>query len=228
MIKFPAQRLPDYFTLLLRGDVPTINNGWERLDSLAYNTNSAFYAIVSKFFCQIDPQVRVKEIVKILGWHRFRNQLATLFIHYQQYGSYPDQLEMDLSSDLTIFEEKIRDYTLPDNSRAFLLAFYLSMSSLSLQDGNEGNTHLIIPERTLALLSHFNRRIERVDWVIILLIHFNEFLGEENILRLLQDGASYQEIYQMLANREKRILLGNLLSYGFSINESDVFINDVI
>jgi hypothetical protein len=228
MIKFPAMRLPDHFTSLLRGNVPSISDGWEALDRFAYDTDSALYALVARFFHDVDPQVRVKEIVKILGWHRFRNQLATIFIYYQQYGSYPDRLEMDLTASLTLFEDKIKDYTLPDSSRAFLLALYLNMSSLSINDGNEEHVHLIIPERTIALLSHFNRRIDRIDWVLLLLIHFNEFMGEENLMKLLQDGSSYQELYKILAHREKKILMGNMLSYGFSINESDIFINDVI
>ena len=78
------------------------------------------------------------------------------------------------------------------------------------------------------VLSLSTSRTIKIDWVVILIQHLILFLGKDEVVELVKAGGKYQDIYDLLTEDQKKIYMNNLLAYGASINEKDIFISDHI
>jgi hypothetical protein len=59
------------------------------------------------------------------------------------------------------------------------------------------------------------------------LIQYDHFLGTDRMNTLLQNGSRYDSLFSLLSATEQRTAIENYLTYGASINDTEIFLTDV-
>ena len=114
-------------------------------------------------------------------------------------------------------------------SRVFLLGFYLRLANLQIQRReNNKFIEIKIPEEIGAFLKLSQGRSEKIDWLILITMHLLNGLGDKLLMNALMQGKKFEELYELMSSENKKIMLENLLAYGASIQEQDVFLYDKI
>jgi len=228
MINLPFISLPEHFTKLLVSNIVNSTQNNTNLE-LYINSNHELNALVRKIFRDIDPDGFLGKILSISGWHGIRNRLAAVYIEYSMTNRFPETANLSLVNDLITIENKLRHFTPQGYSRAFLLAFYAKMTLIQAKKNgkNSGMTPLIIKDEHIELMKYSKAKSIRIDWLILELILFDKLLGTERLENLLKCSSRYETIYTLLEEREQRLMVGNLMTYGSSINDSDIFLTDL-
>jgi hypothetical protein len=218
--QFPIISLPDYYTLMLRSNMQVSGQHFGDIQSFI-QSKPPLLAIVKKVFHDLGPNVQIENIIKSLGWIGFRNRIANAFLDYELNGHFPDTLDSSLIVDLINIEEDVKSFEVSGFSRGFLLGFYLKMIELNgiKLKLNRFNFNL----NNIPFLEFSNSRFPKVDWSYLMIIHFIEFLGEAELKNHLVKKTGFDFIYSKLKKDQKIIFAENMLSYGCSIGESDIF-----
>lgn len=87
---------------------------------------------------------------------------------------------------------------------------------------------MIINKDLIDLLKFSKARSQYPDWMLLLLYHFDNFFGREKLTEFLKTSTPYEKIYEQLTHDQKASLCLNLLAYGYSINEPDIFHESVV
>jgi len=224
MICYPSVNLPDSFTRLLRTNLqkPDVIAAYIKHEM---EEDQGLRSLVYRFFKDIDPKVRIEFIIKSVGWHGFRDRLASLYLYYKTHRDWPNETDQTMVSDLVEIEQKLKRATVDGFSRGFMLAFYFKMAGLSLSgDNNEGAlNYLTIEDEIIDLLKSVKSRTVKIDWLVILMNHFDYFLGREKLKDSIKNGLGYEEIYKSLDPDFHSILMENNLTYGYSVNDPEFF-----
>jgi hypothetical protein len=225
----PAIKMPDYFTLLLRVNMQSSGQYFTGLQQYILN-NSSFLGLAEIGLKDIDKDLHIEKIIKVLGWHGLRDRIATMIIYKKINGEFPDHIPHNNVYGLLDFEDKVKQNTVAGYSRAFLLGLYQKLMLHHIQevDPNLKVNNMLVDDSTIALLRFAKSRTIKVDWLLILLKHFSFYLGYEELEKLLKSNTSYEEIFSCLELEQQEILMGNLLSYGSSINDSEIFYSKTI
>lgn len=162
-------------------------------------------------YCFEDVGDRIESILSALGWTNFRDRLAGIFLHYAREREFPRRSDFQEARHLVEFEGRVTAYTTSGHSRAFLLALYLELAGLR------------VPEGALALLDKGRAKVVRIDWAILLFWHFLEYLGEEELGRLLDQRKGLGTLQDTLKEEQRDQLYGNLLLYSYGIDDQDFF-----
>lgn len=232
MINFPYISLPEYYTRLL---VSNIQN------STGTNTNLELYiaenpelnALIKKIFRDIDPDGFIGKILSISGWNGIRNRLASVYIEYAMTGRFPDTANLNLVSDIINIENKLRHFTPAGFSRAFLLGFYAKMTLIhvtkltEIKSSSETVAPLIVKDEHIEFMKHSKAKSTRIDWLLLQLIQYEHFLGMERMETLLQSGSRYESLFTLLSAEEQKQVIENCMTYGASINDTEIFLTDV-
>jgi hypothetical protein len=228
MFNLPYVSLPEHFTKLL---VSNIQN------STANNTNLEMYisengelnALVKKIFRDIDADGFLGKILSISGWNGIRNRLAAVYIEYAMTGKFPETANLSLVTDIINIENKLRHFTPAGFSRAFLLGFYAKMSLVQIKKMDEAKlfTPLIIRDEHIEFMKWSKGKSTRIDWLMLELIQYDHFLGTDRMNTLLQNGSRYDSLFSLLSATEQRTAIENYLTYGASINDTEIFLTDV-
>jgi len=187
--------------------------------------NKGLYLTLEKAFKEFDDGRGLEKTVLALGWANFRDRLASLYISKSIYGSFPQKTSMELVEDIKAFEQKFIDQGVHSNSRLFLLGFYLKLANIQIQR-RENNQFLEIkiPDEIGPILKLSQGRSEKIDWLILIVMHLREALGEKTLTHAISAGKRLEEIYAMVSVESKHIMHENLLGYSASIREPDFFI----
>lgn len=228
MINFPYVSLPEYYTRLLTSNIQNstqVNNNLE----MYINENKELNALVKKIFRDIDPDGFLGKILSISGWNGIRNRLAAVFLEHAMTGRFPDTANLNLVTDLIAVENKLRHFTPVGFNRAFLLAFYAKMSLIQIKMKSESRdvTPLIIKDEHIEFMKLSKAKSVRIDWLMIQLIQFEHFLGEERLYGLLKNETRYAALFSLLSEEEQTQMMNNSLAYGASIFDSEIFMSDV-
>lgn len=225
MLIYPNVVMPDAFTYLLRSNMQSSGKAFTQLQVYVAR-HADLSAIVARAFKSIDPELRVDGIIKSLGWHGFRDHLAALYIERARQGFYPKTLDTTSVTEIIHFEENLKDYTVQGYSRAFLLAFYLKLMLLDQNAVAPGVKlqDLLIRDEILSHLDFARGRSVKIDFMLLTLQHFDHFFGRERLADNLQRQKSYSDMYQLLTNEQRSSLTKNLLAYGSSIGETEIFL----
>lgn len=192
--------------------------------------NKALYSMLEKSFKHLDDGRGLEKIMLAQGWNNFRNRVASLYVSKAIYGHYPLKTDMSLVEDLTQFEQDFQGHGVQSNSRIFLLGFYLKLAQLSLQQ-TEGNRFFeieISKPSVLKALKLTQGRSQRLDILILTLSHLIQGLGEKTLTNAIVQGKSFSEIYDSLSDRDRKLMHDNLLAYGASIGEDDIFLYEKV
>jgi hypothetical protein len=66
-------------------------------------------------------------------------------------------------------------------------------------------------------------RSERIDWLILMVWHFTNYLGKNQLIAKLSAGVSFSELYKEITAEQQLHFTQNLLTYGASVQEDEVF-----
>lgn len=192
--------------------------------------NKALFSVLEKSFRHLDDGRGLEKTMLAQGWVNFRNRVASLYVSKAIYGDYPLKTDLSFVEDLIQFEQDFQGHGVQSNSRIFLLGFYLKLAQLSLQK-EEGNRFFeieISKASVLKTLKLTQGRSQRLDLLVLILSHFIRGLGEKTLTNAVVHGKTFSEIYDAMADRDRRVMHDNLLAYGASIQENDVFLYEKV
>ncbi len=223
----PHVILPSEFVTLLKSNLAITTSPAPIFDVL--RPNQALYLTLEKAFKEFDDGRGLEKTMIALGWSNFRDRMASVYIYKAIHGYYPKLTSMDLVEDIKQLEGRFINHTVNSFSRVFLLGFYLRMSNIQIQRReNNKFLELKIPEEIGAFLRLSQGRSEKTDWLILITLHLLNGLGDKLLMNALMQGKKFDDLYDLLSSENKKIMLENLLAYGASIQESDVFLYDKI
>lgn len=227
MINFPTISLPEYFTRLLVSNIQNSTQSNTNLE-LYINENREMNALVKRLFKDIDPDGFLGKILSISGWPGIRNRLAAVYLEHAMTGKFPDQANLNLVSDIINVENKLRHFTQPGFSRAFLLAFYAKMSLIHVRKMSDSRelSPLVIKDEHIELMKYSKSKSVRIDWLMIQLIQYENFFGIDRLNELLKAQTRYEALFSLLTEGEQSQMIDNCLNYGASINDQEIFVGD--
>ena len=215
MIKYSRVNLPDTFARLLRMDISDSERGMRLLRSYIKKDES-LSLLMESCFRDIDEDIDV--VLNSLGWFGVRNRLGAIYLHYHSAGDFFVDWSQDYCQEILELERQLFPFVTSGNSRSFLLGFYWLMS---------GHKIILTPE-LMELLKFARAKIVQIDWVVAMALHLIEYLGLEAVKGGLEDGIEYDDFVDFLSQEQRQEMIGNLLSYAYSVGDSDLFINDKI
>lgn len=220
MDQFPVVNLPDCFTQILAANMQVSGQNFSNLHSFVLETKS-FHALAQKLFKDMGNSAEVGRIIKSLGWVGFRNRMANAFLQFESNGRYPESLDETLLIDVINTEEDFKPYEVSGYSRAFLLGFYIKMADIHSR--KRGKSKFTLDFTCISYMDFSNSKFPKIDWVYLQLVHFNHFLGDQKLKNHLSNRSGFEKIYSELSNEQQDMMAKNLLAYGCSIGEADMF-----
>ena len=215
--------LPPEFAILLRSNLSQEKDMVDLIQS-SFSANPIFKVIFGHISSFMSSNQDVKQIIKSLGWLHFRDRLASLYLNKLVFGRYPYEVDSEVINDILELETRLSSYSVQNVSRAYLLGFYIKIHNI-----NHPTDLLVIPDSVFEVLKYNQHRMERIDYLIILLWHFVTFFGEKKVREMInEEQRSYEDFYEVMNDQQKDIMLRNLLHYGFSIDEHDIFEHEIL
>jgi hypothetical protein len=226
-VRFPFIHMPEEFLTLLKSNISVTTSSSPVFDVI--RPNRALYLTLEKAFQDLDDGRGLEKTMMGLGWPNFRERVASLYIYKSMNGEYPKKTQMDLIEDLKQFEAKYQNHSVHGTARVFLLGFYLRLANIEIQNrDNNQFLELKIPEEISGILKLSQGRTEKIDWLILITTHLYNALGEKLLTNSLASGKKLEELYQMMPVDRRDEMHSNLLSYGASIQEPDMFVYEKI
>lgn len=229
MLKFqlPHVHMPQEFVTLLKSNLSVTTSPAPIFDSL--RKNRALMMILETAFKEFDDGRGVEKVMLALGWANFRDRMSSLYVYKMIYGDYPSKTDMELVEEIKNLEAIYSDHAVHSFSRLFLLGFYLKLANIQIREReNNQFLELKIPNEIGAILKLSQGRSERVDWLILIVTHLHHALGDKLIMNHLISGKKFDDLYGLMALDARQLMHQNLLAYGASINEADIFLYDKI
>ncbi len=227
MLQLPHVILPAELLNLLKLNLPTNVAPETILQTIS--ANPAVQLLLERTMTEFHGGRSLEKALTALGWPGFRDRFASLYIYKTIHGIYPTLTYLDLVDEVRTLEVRFGPYGTSGNSRVFLLGLYLKLSNLKLLNEASGKfLELRIPVEVDGLLKHTQGRSEKLDWVLLIVTHLLEGLGETMLSRALAAGEPMDAIYPLLSTTHREWMFKNLLTYGASIREPDMFLDDRI
>tara|TARA_R110002049_G_scaffold58295_4_gene158750 strand:+ start:750 stop:1439 length:690 start_codon:yes stop_codon:yes gene_type:complete len=225
MNDLPHTILPDHLTLLLKANMASNGQLHRELDQYIYKRKD-LYELVRRHFPDVNQYGAVGKLIKSVGWIGFRDKITSLYLNYMWNGSYDSKQEPTFISDVLAIESFVSHNCLQNYSRGFLLGLYLKSAELSGQnlDSQLRAKNIVNDTELKGMLRAMGSRVIKIDWLILQLLHFRNYLGFASLVSMLNRACSYAEIFGELSMDQREELTINMLAYGASINETNIFI----
>jgi hypothetical protein len=223
----PHVILPAQFITLLKTNLSVSTSSAPIFDLI--RPNQAIYQTLEKAFKEFDDGRGLEKTMVALGWSNFRERMASLYVYKAIHGKFPISTSMELVEDVKELEIRFSNHGVNSLSRIFLLGFYLKLANLQIQNReNNKFMEIKIPDEIGSLLKLAQGRSEKIDWLILILMHLLQGLGDKMLMNSLISGKKIDELYQLLTPELRKNMMDNLLGYGASIREQDLFIYDKV
>lgn len=227
-MEYHFANLPDDYTHLLKVNMQSSGKHFSELQSYIVE-RKGMYLLFQQVFRDIDKSGNVDKVLKSAGWHGIRDRFSCLYLENLINGEYPSSIKTGNCYGILGFEDLLKPFAIGGYSRAFLLGFYLKVSSIERNlIGKSTSAQNFQINDVLEILKLSSARTVKIDLLVILIKHFIFFLGLEKLKMLIKDGVKYQEIYSLLDDEQKLLMSNNFLAYGSSINEKEIFIMEHI
>ncbi|WPU64045.1 hypothetical protein [Peredibacter starrii] len=226
-LHLPYVNLPSEFITLLKSNLSVTTSPAPIFDVI--RPNKALYMVLEKAFQEFDDGRGLEKTMMALGWANFRDRAASLYISKFIYGEFPQNTSMELVEDVMNLEQKYLDHGVHSFSRLFLLGFYLKLANIQVQR-REHNQYLEVkvPDEVGAILKLSQGRSEKIDWLILIIMHLLNALGDKMLTNALLSGKKFEELYELMSPDARQQMMNNLLAYGASIKEQDIFLYEKI
>ena len=226
-LQFPFVNLPLEFVTLLKSNLALSNDPAPIVDLVS--PNLALLSVLETAFSEFNSERGIEKVFKTLGWSNFRDRMASIYIYKLKYGDFPFKTDMELVEDIKLLENRFSDHSVHSYSRLFLLGFYLKFANLDIQQREDNHfLELTIPSEIESLLRLSQGRSERIDWLILILYHICNSLGEKMVMNSLISGKKFEDIYALMPKDAQEVMAQNLLAYGASIQEPDLFLYEKV
>lgn len=225
--QLPHVIMPAEFITLLKTNLSVTTSPAPVFDII--RPNQAIYMSLEQAFKEFDDGRGLEKTMLALGWSNFRERFASIYVYKAIHGNFPLHTSMDLVEDIIAFENRFSAHSIHGVSRVFMLGFYLRLANIQVQR-RESNKflELKIPAEVETLLKLSMGRSEKLDWLILILTHLVHGLGEKIVANAIMGGKKLDDLYSLMSSESRKEMLDNLLAYGASINEQDIFIYDKI
>ena len=97
-----------------------------------------------------------------------------------------------------------------------------------IQMEHHGRDFTIVTDELIHILKKSKIKIVKVDWLLLSLYHLEGYLGRELLLGEIDKGIKFEKLYKKLTDEQKSVMMGNLLSYGYSIGDHEIFYSKTI
>jgi hypothetical protein len=224
MIKlhFPFVNLPHEFVTLLKSNLSVNNSSGTILEIIA--PNRALLSILETAFKEFETTRGLEKVIMTLGWSNFRDRMASVYISKSMYGEFPSKTDMDLVEDIKSLENRFTDHSVNSYSRLFLFGFYLKLANFEIQHREDNKfLEIKIPDELGAMLKLSQGRSERIDW-----LNLFSYFGEKTLMNHLVAGKKFEELYAQMPKDDQQVMGQNLMAYGASIQESDIFLYEKV
>ena len=226
-LNLPFVNLPSEFVTLLKSNLSVTNSPGPILEIIS--PNRALYSLLETAFEEFGEGRGLVKVIMALGWSHFRDRMASVYVYKSFYGDFPSKTDRELVEDIKSIENRFSAHSVNSFSRLFLLGFYLKLANLEIQNGTDNKfLEIKIPNEIGAMLKLTQGRALRIDWLILILFHLNYSLGEKLLMNNLVAGKKFEEIYMLMSNEAQEIMGKNLMAYGASIQEADVFLYEKV
>jgi hypothetical protein len=229
MIKlhFPFVNLPHEFVTLLKSNLSVNNSSGTILEMIG--PNRALLSILESAFKEFETGRGLEKVIMTLGWSNFRDRMASVYISKSMYGEFPSKTDMELVEDIKSLENRFTDHSVNSYSRLFLFGFYLKLANFEIQHREDNKfLEIKIPDELGAMLKLSQGRSERIDWLILILVHLFSYFGEKTLTNHLVAGRKFEELYAQMPKEDQQIMGQNLMAYGASIQEPDIFLYEKV
>ncbi len=222
LFQLPHILMPNELVTLLRTSLAVTNSPGPVFEHI--RPNRGLMMLLERAFKEFDDGRGVEKVMIALGWSHFRDRFASLYIFKLIYGHFPQRTDMGLVEDIKNIETLYGDFAIQSYSRLFLLGLYLSMANIEVRH-KEGqlNVPLQLPIEILEVMRLSQGRSERIDWLILMVWHFITYMGKAQLMSRLSSGATFSELYKEITSEQQLHLTQNLLTYGASVQEDEVF-----
>jgi len=185
--------------------------------------------ILQRPFQEFNLGLDMERSIASMGWQNFRDRLAGIYIHKSLFGAYPSRPTIDEVLDIKNLEDIFSDHYVRGPSRVFMLGFYLRLLNIHSRNhlGNDAN-EIKIPQDVISIIKNSKSKSLKIDWLILILMHLSHGIGHHELLQEMNKGKKVKELYFLLNKDQRKLMIDNLLAYGSSIGESDLFLYDKI
>jgi hypothetical protein len=225
-VEFTEIHLPEEFVRLLQHQSKSQTEGAPKTTKFLEQYPS-LKNLAMRTLEEFDPKkARLEVIINTLGWHSFRDRLAAVFIQKKIEGHYSFQSDIKLVSDVVALEERLLKHSVLSMPNSFFISLYFKFLSLEAENSNGRIEDLPFYnriEQSISLLPRLKSRVVKIDWLLLQLIHFNEYIDQEKIAKKIESG-KYDDLYGLLSSRQKSEMINNLLSYGYALGDKDSLI----
>lgn len=223
----PYVILPSEFLILLKSNFTASSSQNQILDII--HTNPPFEKYLENVFEEFGSGKSLSKSLSTLGWHNFRDRLASVYLHKLIKGTFPTSTQIKNIEQIKEFESRYSDHEIHGNSRAFLLGIYLKFANIeNRKNPKHSSGELKIPEEIGAFLRLSQVKSEKIDWLILILIHLLFSLGDKVLLNALMSGKKIEELFPLMNLESKKMMFENLLVYSASINDPEFFLYNKI
>jgi hypothetical protein len=225
-ITFPIVYIPEGMTWLLETH---FNNSKKSNSAItdAIFSNPFIKIQISKLFKQYMKESSIDSLVASLGWKGLRDRLASMYLYHFENGVFPNLLSTDNVEDITEFENKFTTAFPDGNSRVFVLGMFFKFCDISIRkdDPENLNSYLSVSDTLLKIIRLGEQKVVKPDWLILTLIHLESYLGADVLYDLVEkNNGNFYNFFGMLNENQKEEMVQNLLRYGASINEDEMFL----
>ncbi|MFN8369912.1 MAG: hypothetical protein U0T83_04705 [Bacteriovoracaceae bacterium] len=227
MIKYPKLYLPQDFVGLLKVNVAEKSENWRKIIEYVWSHPTLYY-IVQNCFQGLDQKKPVDYIINTLGWKNFRDRLGAIFLYHFKYGMYPNQATLTNMDDVLKLNAIIENYAFIGSSRGYMFGLYLKFVQVMIEKNEMilNPNDLKLNSDIINLLKLMNRKVERIDWLLIIIWHMVGFLGLEPVKNeLTGNSLDYKKFLKKIKPEEREFFIQNCLMYGQAIHEPEIFTN---
>ena len=229
-ITFPIVYIPDGITWLLTTHFNNSNKSYSVITEAILN-NPFIKIQISKLFKQYMKEESIKSLLSSLGWKGLRDRLASMYLYHYENGVFPSLLSTDNVEDILQFEKKFVTIFPDGNSRVFVLGMFFKLCELSSKKENPSNwkTYLSVSDSLLKTIELGDQKVVKPDWLILSLIHLESYLGHDKLQsQVLATKGNFYKLASLLNDEQKEEMMQNLLRYGASINEDEIFLYEKV
>ena len=188
----------------------------------------ALYLSLGRALKEFDDGRGLEKTLVNLSWPNLRDRMAGFYIFKYLHGNFPHHTNTSVVNDIRKFENRFLDYSTNGSTRAFLLGFYLRFCNLKNLNNSDYKEELFISDEIDVLLKLSQMKVDKIDWMILILSHLNKEMGFKNLLNSLSIGRKFDDLYLDISPVGRKDMFNNLLAYGASINEPDFFVSDLV
>lgn len=221
--------LPSDFIFLLKSDMNTRGAGFKILKSNFWNSGS-ISSLVKNCFVDIDELGRFDRIIHSLGWLGFRDRLASAYVEYELTGHFPKSPNLRLIDEVLTLEDYLKPYTIDGHGRGFLLGFYLRLHMCREQRTNPDFEipKNLISEDIINLFDVGQSKVLPIDWIGLTLHLLSQYKRVDYLKDGLSQSMTFQDFLTDLPPSDKEDTLYNLVTYGASIEDKEMFFSEVV